>query len=86
MNTFKLHIVTPDESFVEKEISFADFQAESGRITVLPNHQPMVCALKEGETVLRTTEGPEHWNTGKGFLKVNRDHVLMLTHFADLKS
>lgn len=84
MNNFKVHIITPDESFVDKEVSFAGFQAQSGRITVLANHQPMICSLKEGDTVFHTTAGTEHWTTGKGFLKVERDQVLVLTHYAEL--
>lgn len=85
MANFKIHIITPDESYVDREVSFADFQAQSGRITVLANHQPMVCALKDGNTVLRTNEGTENWSTGKGFLKVNRNEILLLTHYAELK-
>jgi F0F1-type ATP synthase epsilon subunit len=84
MSALRVRIITPQEATTEKEVTSAGFQAESGRLTVLEHHQPMICALDEGLTVLKTAEGEERWLTGKGILKVGRGEVAVLVHHAEM--
>lgn len=84
MSELRVRIVTPQESTTEKEVTSAGFQAESGRLTVLRDHQSMVCALEEGTTVLKMPEGEERWSTGRGLLKVSKNVATVLVHSASL--
>lgn len=82
MKQFRVQILTPAESFAEREVTAAKFQGESGRLTVLANHQAMVCSLSKGKTVLTTEDGDEQWDTGEGVLKVLDNTVTVLVHHA----
>jgi F0F1-type ATP synthase epsilon subunit len=85
MNTFTFQIVTPQEAFAERDLVSAEFQAESGRLTVLANHQAMVCSLKQGKTKLKTADGAEElWDTDQGVLEVNQNNVTVLVHGATI--
>lgn len=79
---FRLQILTPDDTFVEREVTSAAFQGESGRLTVLANHQDMVCSLSKGRTILTTANGNEQWETGNGVLKVFNNTVTVLVRHA----
>ena len=54
MNTFRLEVASPDALSCLDGVTFLDVPAVDGRLTVLPGHQPTICALKSGPVYLRT--------------------------------
>lgn len=84
MNTFRMNIITPEETFAEMDVSSAGFPGSSGRFTILANHAPMIANVKEGSTVLKTQSGTASWNTGKGVVTVRNNSVTLLVHHATI--
>lgn len=71
MNTFSLTLATPRQSLTRKGLVFLDVPAADGRLTILPNHQPLVCVLRDGEMVLRLQNGREERHpVGQGAMTV----------------
>jgi F-type H+-transporting ATPase subunit epsilon len=57
MHTFKLKILTPDEKLFEGEVLSFVVPTQSGEITVLANHTPLVTNISIGEIKIKHT-GP----------------------------
>lgn len=76
MKTFVLTLTTPHSSVSQADLVFLDVPAADGRLTVLADHQPLVCALTEGELVLRREDGTEErQSVGPGAMTVAANHV-----------
>lgn len=77
---FKLQIVTPSGPTPLRMISFLDVPAVEGRLTVLANHEPMICSLNDG--LVRIREGDEieeeRWEISRGTMEVTREDVTLL--------
>lgn len=54
--TFQIEIITPNEIFPPRNIISINLPTDDGRITVLANHQPLICSLTKGETVIITAQ------------------------------
>lgn len=52
MKHLKVRIVTPEKVLVSEDYISASLPAETGQLTVLPQHIPLVSRLKAGEIVL----------------------------------
>ncbi|MFZ2523195.1 MAG: ATP synthase F1 subunit epsilon [Minisyncoccia bacterium] len=48
-NLLKLKIITPERAVYQDEVSGIVIPTESGQVTILPNHQPLVTIAKTGE-------------------------------------
>ena len=71
MNTFKTTVVAPSgELFSENDVKKISVRTESGQITVLAKHTPIVSVLKIGQLKITTTEGVEYLAVFGGFLEV----------------
>ena len=55
MATFDLELVSPERLLLSRPVEMAVIPALEGEMGVLPNHAPMIVALKGG--VIRVTEG-----------------------------
>jgi F-type H+-transporting ATPase subunit epsilon len=55
MATFDLELVSPERLLLSRPVEMAVIPAVEGDMGVLPNHAPMIVALKGG--VIRVTEG-----------------------------
>ena len=81
----KLEIVTPDEAFPVMDIAFLAVPAEQGQLTILANHEDMVCGLKAGSVISRDVEGTQtEWEIGPGTLSVARNNITVLVR--DIKN
>lgn len=84
MRTFKLEIVTRDAAYPSRDVTSLNVSAEKGRLTVLARHQPLVCSLHAGRTVIRDDEDrKEDWHIGEGTMTVTRKGVTLLVHEAE---
>src|SRR5215470_13929415 len=79
----KLEIVTPEKKVVETDADSVTVPTATGEAGILPNHAPLVSALKPG--ILSYTE---RGSTGKlaitgGFVEVNDNKVAVLANSAE---
>ncbi|MFA6322477.1 MAG: F0F1 ATP synthase subunit epsilon [Candidatus Buchananbacteria bacterium] len=83
MNKLKFKIVTPEKVVYQKEIDQVTLPTQSGEITVLPNHVPLLSALKAGELVIKE-EGKEiALAVSGGFVEIRANEVIVLTDSAE---
>jgi F0F1-type ATP synthase epsilon subunit len=61
-------------------VSFLDVPAAEGRLTVLANHEPMICSLNEGPVRVSEDEetAEERWEIARGTMEITRDGVTLL--------
>jgi F-type H+-transporting ATPase subunit epsilon len=85
--TFYLSIVTPEKVFFEADAQSITIPGSEGYLGVLPNHAPLITALKPGKIEFRDTEDKVHTlAVSGGFLEVSRNKVNLLVdavEFAD---
>lgn len=75
----KLSIYSLRKVLFEGEAISLNCQTESGEITVLDNHRPLVSALRPGTTKIIDKNGKEHYiNISSGFLEVNSSNETRL--------
>ncbi len=57
MHTFKLKILTPDKKLFEGEVASFTVPTQSGEITILKNHAPLITLISIGEIKCKTPRG-----------------------------
>ncbi len=91
--TLKLKIVTPEKVVLEETVNQVTLPTMDGEITILPDHIPLVSALKSGDIVavkdLPAQAGgePIPFAVSGGFIEVKRvgtdTEVIVLADFAE---
>jgi len=80
----KFELVTPERVVLKKEIVQVTVPTESGEITVLADHIPLVSILKPGVIELESAqEEIEIMSVSGGFIQVMRDKVVVLADTAE---
>lgn len=84
MNLLRLKIVTPEKVIYEEgDFESVSIPTDSGEITILPGHIPLVSKVSPGEIVARKKAKDESLVTTKGFLKLNDvGEILVLADYA----
>ena len=85
MATFDLELVSPERLLLSRPVEMAVIPAVEGDMGVLPNHSPMIVALKGG--VIRVTEGgreTERLFIMGGFAEITPNRVTVLADEHDL--
>ncbi len=84
MKPILLKIVTPERILFEDKVSQVSVSTALGQITILPNHIPLVSALKPGEIIVRQ-EGKDEdlMSVSGGFIEVLADQVVILADTAE---
>src|SRR3989339_2026448 len=79
-----LRIVTPERVVYEDEVDSVSVMTETGEVTILPHHIPLVSALRAGELRLKK-DGEEHFlAVSTGFLEVRPgNQVIILADTAE---
>lgn len=83
---FELDIITPNSVFYKGKAVRINCETTDGRYEILPNHAPTIAGLIN--TVTRFTDSSNKEFsviTGKGILKVNNNHVVLLCDDAKWK-
>lgn len=85
MRSIKLKIVTPEKLLVEEEVYSVTLPAESGEITVLPDHIPYIGTLRPGEIFFRRSQEsePEAFATSGGFVELHGNILSLLVDTAE---
>jgi F-type H+-transporting ATPase subunit epsilon len=79
----RLEIVTPERRVLDETVDSVTVPAVNGEVGILPNHAPLISALKSG--VLAYTRGgtTERIVVSGGFVEVGMDKVSVLTDVAE---
>lgn len=81
----KFKIVTPERVLMEKEIDSLTVPTESGEITIMQNHIPLVSNLKPGEMRFKHAGTEEFFAVSGGFVEVRpNNEVVVLADTAEL--
>ena len=79
----KVRVVSPDRVVFEGEAAAVVAPAWDGQVGILPGHAPMLSLVGSGKLrIERPGGGSDPFHVAGGVLKVERDHVTLLTEYA----
>lgn len=80
----KLKITTPERIVLEDEVGQVSIPTESGEITILPDHIPLITTLRPGLAEAKTTEnGDISMSVSGGFLEFHDNKLTILADTAE---
>lgn len=83
-STIKFEIVTPERLVSSEEILQVTVPTESGEITILPNHIPLVSLLKPGVLeIKRLDQSFDIMSISGGFIEVLSNKIVILADTAE---
>lgn len=82
MSTFRLDISTPDAQFYTADVEAVTMRSETGSLTVLAGHAPMLVAIQPGEISVKTDGKWRSFLSMDGFAEITGDTVAMYTRAA----
>lgn len=77
MEEFKLEIITPERLFFSGNVEYITVEAQTGRMSVLKGHAPMVAAVKTGQIVIKERGKVKSAFSTAGFMEVRPDETLI---------
>ncbi len=75
----RIFIHSLEKTIYEGDAKVVTLPGESGEVSILDNHIPLVSALKKG--MVRVTENEnstKEFSISGGFAQVNKDHLILL--------
>ncbi|PKM87823.1 ATP synthase F1 subunit epsilon [Candidatus Falkowbacteria bacterium HGW-Falkowbacteria-2] len=82
--SIKFEIATPERTLLKQEVLQVTIPTQSGEITVLPEHIPLVSIIKPGVIEIKTLEGDmEIISISGGFVEVLREKIVILADTAE---
>ncbi len=83
MKTIKFELVTPERVVLREEAISISIPTQSGEITILPSHIPLVSIMAFGVIELKKPDGQiEVMSVSGGFVQVLEDKVVILSDSA----
>lgn len=82
-NKIKVKIITHEKVVFEKDADELYVQTTEGRIGILPNHVPIVCALNIGVTKVVADKEESLITTMAGVLQFSENEATILTDIAE---
>jgi len=79
----QLKIITPEGVVKEITADSITLPTESGEITLLPNHIPLVSVLCPGEITVRAGGEEEYLSVSTGFLELHNNKITVLADTAE---
>lgn len=79
MEQIELKIVTPDRMLYNGVVESVSFPTVEGEITVLPNHIPIIAAIKAGELKIKKDGKEEYFSVTRGVVEVDGKSITLLT-------
>ena len=83
-NKIKLKVITHEKVVFEREVDELYVQSTDGRLGILPNHIPVVCAIDIGVTKVIVDKEPINITTMAGVLQFSQNEATILTDIAEL--
>ena len=83
MSALHVRVVSPEKVVFEGEASALVAPAWDGQVGILPNHAPMLALVGSGRLhIEKVGGGSAEFHVAGGVLKVERNHVTLLTEYA----
>src|SRR3954469_11666258 len=82
----KLEIVTPERRVLDETVDSVTVPTASGEAGILPNHAPLISALKPGVLSYSAKGTTERMAVAGGFVEVSSNRVSVLTDTAEKAS
>jgi F-type H+-transporting ATPase subunit epsilon len=82
----KLEIVTPEKKVFDESVDSVTVPTASGEAGILPNHAPLISALKPGILSYSNKGTTERLAVAGGFVEVSSNRVSVLTDSAESAS
>ncbi|MEI7620240.1 MAG: ATP synthase F1 subunit epsilon [Candidatus Falkowbacteria bacterium] len=83
--TIKFELVTPERVVLKEEVLQVTMPTQSGEITILPDHIPLVSILSPGVLELKKADGEnEVISVSGGFVEVLKNKIVVLADTAEL--
>jgi F-type H+-transporting ATPase subunit epsilon len=82
----KLEIVTPERKVLDESVDSVTIPTASGEAGILPNHAPLISALKPGILSYSNKGATERLAVSGGFVEVSSNKVSVLTDTAEAAS
>ena len=82
----KLEIVTPERKVLDEMVDSVTVPTASGEAGILPNHAPLISALKPGILSYTNKGTTERLALAGGFVEVSANKVAVLTDTAETAS
>lgn len=80
----RLEIVTPEATVFDGDVEAVLVPGKEGQLGILPNHEPLLTALRPGELVVIDGGKREHFALAGGFVEVRPgSRVVVLAHAAE---
>lgn len=79
----KLEIVTPEKKVFDDEVDAVTVPTASGEAGILPNHAPLISALRPGILSFSTKGSTDRLAIAGGFVEVSSNKVSVLTDSAE---
>ena len=79
----KLEIVTPEKRVVDETVDSVTVPTLTGEAGILPNHAPLISALKPGILTFINKGTTERLAVAGGFVEVSSDTVSVMTDTAE---
>ena len=79
----KLEIVTPEKKVFDESVDSVTVPTASGEAGILPNHAPLISALKPGILSYSNKGTTERFAVAGGFVEVSANRVSVLTDSAE---
>ncbi|MEP7074791.1 MAG: ATP synthase F1 subunit epsilon [Acidobacteriota bacterium] len=79
----KLEIVTPEKRVLNADVDSVTIPTATGEAGILPNHAPLISALKPGILTYTVKGSMERLVVSGGFVEVNADKVAVLADSAE---
>ena len=83
-NKIKVKVITHEKVVFQRDVDELYVQSTDGRLGILPNHLPIVCALDIGVTTVVVDKEPIHITTMAGVLQFSHTDATILTDIAEL--
>ena len=74
----RLHLHSIDKTLFDGETEQIGLPAEDGALTILPNHMPLVTALKEGVVEVKTKLETRSFPIDGGFAQIHGNSAIIL--------
>ena len=79
----RLEIVTPEHRVLDADVDAVTVTTASGEVGILPNHAPLISALKPGVLAYSVKGVSERLAVSGGFIEVNANKVAVLADTAE---
>jgi F-type H+-transporting ATPase subunit epsilon len=78
MNTINLKIISPEKEILSAQAYSVDLPTKTGRIGVLPHHEPIIGVLESGVICVHLKDDVKNLVVTEGFFEVKKENAIVI--------